>query len=147
MNKYMFEIKNKSIDISIIVTIVETTKRQADIKLLRMLKNAYKIYKQLNKGNAINVNYTIDLINILSVEYLPNKADVKRLLEQEEKNVYPYLVFNVDYGMYDWNNRVHYENEINLNKCFLTSDDVNYRGIVNQEYNDYIKLKDVYKTK
>lgn len=28
MNKYMFEIKNKSIDISIIVTIVETTKRQ-----------------------------------------------------------------------------------------------------------------------
>lgn len=85
MNKYMFEIKNKSIDISIIVTIVETTKRQADNKLLRMLKNAYKIYKQLNKGNAINVNYTIDLINILSVEYLPNKADVKRLLEQEEK--------------------------------------------------------------
>lgn len=147
MKKYTFKIKNQSINKSIIAIIVESSRRHADIKLETMLKNAYYVYKRLNKCVPINISYNIKLSKTESVNYLPNDDTVKMMLEHEEKYFYPYLIFNVDYGNY-YRNCVNYENEINLNRCFIIDNEsLNYRGLIKQEYNDYIKLKDVYKTK
>lgn len=106
-----------------------------------MKKVCYKIEILNKKGDIVNIYYdnccaadimsSHDVIIILvkrrlseRVEYIPNKDTVKIMLEHEDKYIYPYLVFNVDYGYYRYSNCVNYENEINLNKGFIIDDDV-----------------------